>query len=75
MTPVMDDTEAVPWEFLKTFILKKKSIQCAKIPWRTAKITLKRGKNWRAGCPSFAVSTRTGVPDERTLLVGWRRVG
>jgi hypothetical protein len=24
MTPVMDDTEAVPWEFLKTFILKKK---------------------------------------------------
>jgi hypothetical protein len=30
----MDDTEAVPWEFLKTFAKeKKKHSMCAKIPW------------------------------------------
>jgi hypothetical protein len=30
MTPLMDDTEALPWEFLKTSI-KEKAFKCAKI--------------------------------------------
>jgi hypothetical protein len=62
MTPVIDDTEAVPWEFLKTFLLKKKSIQCAEIPWRTAKTTLKRGKNQRPECPILRSLIADGVP-------------
>jgi hypothetical protein len=74
MTPVIDDTEAVPWEFLKTFLLKKKKHSMRRNSVAYGKDNSQKRKNQRPECPSFAVSSRTG-PGERTCSSRWRRVG
>ena len=76
MTPVMDDTETVRWEFLKTFILKKKKHSMSQNSMAYGKDnSQKRKKNSAPSAPSFAVSSRTEVPDERPCSSGWKRVG
>jgi hypothetical protein len=45
MTPVIDDTRAVPWEFPKTFVLKKKRHSMRQNSMVYGKDNSQRGKN------------------------------